>query len=140
MDYIIISHIGWPYQLWSGFITVLELTSAFTYAIQAAYRHSVPSQYWATVELIFLLDMFIHFILDYRTNHKTVKIYIRSWNKIVMRYYHGDFFYDMIPLIPFQILNLENNFQNVFFAIKVFRIRKGIKKTSIPKIIMWLKD
>ena len=65
---------------------------------------------------------------------------MRDFKQIVDRYLHGEFIWDAIPLIPLQLLHLKNNSQNIFFLIKIIRMRRSISKTSILGIIRILAE
>lgn len=110
---------------------VVEMISGYIYALLSAYRNDTYQQYWVPLELLFLVDLLLHFFLDFSHSHKTSQNSVRDFEQIVAHYIGGDLLFDLIPLIPFQMLSLKNNAQNMFFAIKVIRIFKGVSKASI---------
>jgi len=143
MDYIIISHEGLPYKLWFTFMIMLEVVSSLIYFVFAAYRRIENAVFSDIFESLFAVDILIHFILDIKSSHKTAAYTIRSFHTIVKKYVHGDLVYDIIPLIPLQLIQLENNAQNIFFLIKVLRLRRCLKKASIMsamKVVNYFKE
>ena len=98
-----------------------------------------PWFYWA-FEVIFLIDMIVNFFLDFQTNSKTVKIITRDIREIVHRYVHGEFIWDLVPLLPLQYIEMESNLNFNFYLIKVIRLRKGFGAFSINQIVYKVKE
>ena len=48
-------------------------------------------------------------------------------SKIWERYYNCHFYYDFIPLLPFQLFNIAGKCNNLFLFLKVIRLKKGLK-------------
>jgi hypothetical protein len=140
MDWLIINHEGRPYKYWTIFIVTLQVISSYIYAVLCAYRMGTYENVWMPLESVFLLDMLLHFILDYKSPSKEANYNIRNFEEIVAYYLRSTFYWDLLPLVPLQALRLPNNFQNVFFVIKLVRIRKGIMSVSIVEIVKSAKS
>jgi hypothetical protein len=138
MDKVIINHQGNAYKIWMALIVILEVVSSLIYATYSAYRRVETQPFSAIAESIFAIDILVHFLLSHDSSHKTGKYTIRSFRDIVEKYLHGDFVWDIIPLIPLQLIELENDAGRVFYIIKVMRLRKCLKKASILGIIRGL--
>ena len=82
----------------------------------------------------------LHFILDFKSPNKEANFNIRNFEEIVAYYINTTFYMDLLPLVPLQALRIGNNVQNIFFAIKLVRIRKGIMSVSIVEIVKSVKD
>jgi hypothetical protein len=108
LDWLIIRHQGWPWKVWSMLVLAAEMVSGYIYAFFSAYRESGYERVWVPFELMFLVDMLLHFTLDF--NHNKMSLHAtRDYELIIFHYIKGDFMWDLIPLIPFQMLSLKNN-------------------------------
>ena len=70
-------------------------------------------------ELIFLIDMLLEFIVQY-TDEQT-NLPVKNISKIGIRYLQNDFIYDLLPLIPFNII-FTFKYSRLFFLIKCIRL------------------
>ena len=83
----------------------LAILSSFIYAHWGAYRHEDESMLLImnTVEILFLLDMLITFIVDYPNPQEFTDgpKSIKNLNLIALRYFEGRFTLDAVALFPF---------------------------------------
>jgi len=106
-----INHKGRPYMYWSILITICQIASCFVYGDIAAFKHlyyvdrlEFKQWFW---EILFCLDMFIHFFIDYLEHNPTGgKVIQRDLEKMAKHYYKTGFKTDFITLIPFQMVRL----------------------------------
>ena len=47
---------------------------------------------------------------------------------------------DIIPLIPFPLIKLPKERQNLFFLIKAMRVFRGLEKLNVPEIMKSVKE
>jgi len=57
---------------------------------------------------------------------------VRELGKISTRYLYDGLVVEMIPLIPFQTLELDNNINCLFYLVKLMRMWQGFKILDIP--------
>ena len=50
-----------------------------------------------------------------------------------------DFKWDFIPLLPLQLFTFKNKRENLFFLIKLLRIRKGMKMLDVTMLKFYIK-
>jgi len=75
-------------------------------------------------EIIFAVDLIANF---FKVNHNVHKEHDEkkfTFNETYSNYLNGEFKWDIIPLIPLQLLDLYRNRQRIFYVIKMIRIRK----------------
>ena len=88
-------------------------------------------------EVLFFLDMASKFFLTYIDDHsKRVEEHLP---KIRRHYLHSDFIWDLIALIPFQMIKLKNNRNCLFYLIKILRLYKGFNLLHVPTIMRKIK-
>jgi hypothetical protein len=90
-------------------------------------------------EVVFLMDMIAHFFLDFRYSVVSTES-VRDLSEIIPRYLKTQFIWDLIPLLPLQIIQLDNNGQNLFYLIKCARIVKSVHKINTGELMTYLKD
>jgi hypothetical protein len=56
-----------------------------------------------------------------------------------LHYLKTEFFWDFIPILPFQLLTLPRRRENLFFLIKLLRLRKGFKILDVTKLKGYFK-
>jgi hypothetical protein len=129
---LIICHKSMGYKSWSKLIDLLCIISSFVYAHWASFRHSDPSLFRMMLinELAFLLDFALKFITSIE-DQNNLGGEIRDFGKISQAYIDGDLFYDLIALIPFYLLNLKNNRQDLLYIVKLIRLKRGILNMEI---------
>ena len=147
LDLLTINHLGTPYKIWSGIIHACNLISAYTYAFQASFRRSNYRNFddWHLFvqgnifEVVFFMDMVAHFFLDYRPSVISQES-VRDLSAIIPRYLKTQFAWDLLPLLPFQLMELDNNAQNLFYLIKCMRVSKSLSAVNISKFMTYLKN
>ena len=75
------------------------------------------------MEIFFVVSLLMNFFVEYKIEGQVQPI--RDLQKIAMNYIQGYFFFDLIPVIPFQLLDL-NGEEKLFYIIKVMRLYIGI--------------
>ena len=106
---LIIDHRTTLYALWSFFINMLSIITGFGYAHFAAYRHEdafFSEAIMIGVELIYLTDMCIHFVLSYPDPRGPFYPPIKNAEKCRKHYLGDKFLSHFIPMIPLQYLKL----------------------------------
>jgi hypothetical protein len=68
--------------------------------------------------------MLIQFLVEYTPPGQLVPV--KDISLISMRYLRGEFLKDFIPIIPLQLLTLNNGDERLFFIIKIMRLIKGL--------------
>jgi hypothetical protein len=88
-------------------------------------------------EGIFLFDMLLTFIVDYPQSSSALeKKSVRNFHKIFWRYIKGDFFTNLIAILPFFWFSFPNGSESVFFMLKLSgRLRRGLDYLDIYKIM-----
>ena len=104
-DNFIISHTGKCYKFWKGIITFCQIISSYFYCVYAAYRHNVYDSITGNMfEVLFLMDMFVHCVLDFYPLPTSIHPN-RRLGDILKRYLHSnEFIWDLIPLVPLQLI------------------------------------
>ena len=100
-DYIVIDHRGTCYRIWYVFISVCQICSSYYYCLLSGYRREAYPVIDANFfEVFFLIDIFVHFLLDYLPSPTATKA-VRQISEIIPRYVKSDeFIIDIIPIIP----------------------------------------
>ena len=82
---------------------MLCIVSSFIYAHFASQRHADENleTTMLVIESIFLIDCLVSFIKDFEDINDPKGPAIRSLSKIFSNYTQGQFFYDIMALIPF---------------------------------------
>ena len=140
-DVLIISHKGTFWMVWKIFILICIIISSFIYAALSAFRHNHLTRWQQNAfEVVFLVDLLLHFNLDFPSSHKTASYAIREYVAIADNYIHGDLLEDLIPLIPLQLMSLERNRHHLFFAIKIMRIFKAFEYMNVSRLMHYLQQ
>ena len=137
---IVIDHTGSTYIVFNFFVTFCCLISSYMYVAMAAFRieESNPLMFAMMIllELVFVGDMCIKFLLSYTPDHSANKKERETGIfKIWKHYLTGSFYLDLIPLIPFQALTLKNRRNTLFYLIKLVRLYNGFEIFDVPKIL-----
>jgi hypothetical protein len=82
--------------------------------------------------------MVLQFFLEYCPESTNVPV--RDLKKIAINYLYGEFKFDILALLPFQIMTLKNNRQYLFFIIKLLRLAKGIRLFNVSKIMSYFQN
>jgi hypothetical protein len=64
---------------------------------------------------------------------------VKKWTSIIIHYLMTDFMWDFIPLLPFQLFTMKNKRENLFFLIKLLRLRKGMKMLDVSMLKFYIK-
>jgi hypothetical protein len=138
MDYFVINPHSMVYRLFRSLVVLCCLASSFVYAFYAAFRNDVdndPSQENDPIleienldliqyvfEGIFLVDMLLKFILEYKDDFTSSHVHqVRDVSMISLRYLKTKFAYDLIPLIPFNMV-FHFRYSRVFYLVKCMRL------------------
>jgi len=54
-------------------------------------------------------------------------------------YFQTNFIMDLIPLIPFQLIEMPRGRNNLFFLVKLIRLYKGFQIFHVPTIMQKIK-
>jgi len=106
-------------------VVVICIVSSYVYASIAAFRIPEPGTTTdyiiVSFEVIFILDMGVQFILEYKPEDQYNKV--RDLTKIAKRYIKTRFLLDLIAIIPFSSMLSETNTQRkLCYIIKIIRI------------------
>lgn len=141
-EILAVNHQGRSYMIFNFLVTLLCLMSSYFYIFAAAHRDDSGPFYYvmAFFEVIFTIDCLVQFVLSYDKVNSTEigverRITFTSENYIKTR-----FLRDLIPLIPFHLINTQNGLGKLFYLIKLMRLKKGFELLNISKIMIKLKD
>lgn len=84
-------------------------------------------------ESLFLLHMLSKFILTY--NDPITNVKEKSPRKIMKNYIATEFKWDLIPLVPLQLIPMERHRNTLFFIIKTVRLFNINKLLDVGKIV-----
>lgn len=86
-----------------------------------------------------MVDIILKFITDYPATGD-VDESVRDFKKIANRYItKGDFYKDFITVFPAQAILLPGNYHKLFYLIKIVRLKRGIERLDIFKIMSFYK-
>jgi len=127
-----INHQGGFFLLWNFFVTICCLISSYYYVALAAFRNSddTDSNMLALVivfECVFCIDIVINSMLSYERQDTASETIENNIVKTLTHYLTTNFYKDLIPVIPFQNIELENNRNQLFLLIKLMRLFKGFR-------------
>lgn len=113
------------------------------YALFAGYmRESNQSEFFFqsnVFEFFFLLDLFFNFLTDFKTTKKMKVIVVRELDKIVERYLRGEFIWDFVSCVPLQMIPMPVSINNLFYIIKILRLRKVMVHFKISELMRYIK-
>ena len=93
---------------------------------------------WSYVfESLFFIHMILQFFKEIKLGYTSKPI--RRVHLIAKHYLKNEFIWDLIPLIPLQLIKLKNNRVRLFFLIKIYRLKKGFKLFDVQKILKSFK-
>ena len=78
-----------------------------------------------------MIDFLIQFLVDYPicANSDTS---VTDFSKIFNRYIQeGDFVLNLIAVVPLQLIKLRKNYHELFYIVKIVRIKRGLEKLDI---------
>lgn len=118
--------------------------SAYIFCYKAAFADEDFDLTLISFEGIFLVDMFLIFLTEYVPKDidgtgKEAKP-VRELGKIAKNYVYGDFLFDIIPLVPLQLISIKARLNNLFYLIKVIRFVKGKELFNIMELMKNVKE
>ena len=119
-------------------VNIMCISSCFNYAYLAAFRmhkdlNPKIMDLWWFYEIVFFLDMVFQFFKEYTS--ETTNLPVRDLGRIAGNYLENGLVTDAIALVPFQVLNLKNRRENLFFLIKLVRLGKGLRLFDVTAIM-----
>ena len=105
------------------------------YMYFAAYRFEIKLKH-NLFEFVFFIDIIVNCFRSY-IDQSSLEV-VDDWDKIVHNYLNTTFLIDMIPIIPLQLIKLENNANNIFLIIKTMRAFKSLGLLSVQKVMKLL--
>jgi hypothetical protein len=142
-DKIVISHDDVHYIRFNFFIQFLCLISCFYYGSIAGIRYSefdsfsISNLSWmGYFECMFFVHMATQFLLEYQEEGKHP---VRDIPMIASNYIQGEFALDIIPLIPLQLIKLNQDREQLFYIIKLLRLNKCLSLFDINRIMKQVK-
>lgn len=133
LENLIISRSNSFYKFEQGFISFISVITGYVYMYFSAF--GAHSQTYQIFELFYFFDMVLNFFVEYKSETRTH----REFHLIMINYIKTDFLGDLLPLLPLEMLQLNNGNERHFFLLKVLRIRKGYKLLSIKDLISEVK-
>ena len=114
--------------MWKKLIDTFCIISSFLYAHSAAYRHTDPEykRWLPYVELCFLIDFCIHFVLSIPDPKDQLGEPIRNLEVINHHYFKGKFWEYGIPLIPSCWIKMQRDRGTLLHIIKLIRLKRGL--------------
>lgn len=128
-------------MIWTTVDIICCLTSSYLCAYMAAFEnphvgHILFDLLYAH-ETIFLISMILRFFVDYQ-NEGDVRP-VRDIIKIGKRYLDTKFRYDLIPLIPLQLIPLPHGYARLFLIIKIIRLVNGFQLFQVRKFMLVIR-
>ena len=140
LDFIIIPCDSKGYKIFISIVNTFCVITSYYYMYVAAFGGSTLH-----FEILFFFDMMINFFVDYSpddnatnfrmTDSGSESAKIRDFRKIAKNYFNKNFFHDLIPLLPLQYLKLKMKSERLFFLIKCYRLKRGLKEANVPAIM-----
>ena len=90
-------------------------------------------------EFFFLFDMILNFFTDFQAIEKNKPKLVREFDKIVSKYLETNFGLDLLSLLPLQMLPLPYGTGNLFYLLKIIRLRVALKEFNIGDIMRYVK-
>ena len=144
LDFIIIPCDSKGYKIFISIVNTFCVITSYYYMYVAAFGGATLH-----FEILFFFDMMINFFVDYSpddnttnfrmTDSSTESIHIRDFRKIAKNYFNKNFLHDLIPLLPLQYLQLKMKSERLFFLIKCYRLKRGLKEANVPAIMFQVK-
>ena len=85
------------------------------------------------MEIFFLIDMIFNFITTYES--PTSPEPVSEIGKIFTNYMSNGFYFDLIPLLPLQLMSFDTFKEDLFWVLKTIRFLKGLKSIDVPKFM-----
>ena len=85
------------------------------------------------------MDLLFNFVTDFKTTKKMKVIVVRDVDKIVERYLKGEFIWDFVSCVPLQMIQMPVSINNLFYIIKILRLRKAMNEFKISDLMRYIK-
>lgn len=125
------------YNCWNIFITASCLSSCYMYSYIAAFGHTNDIQTYI-FEGIFIFDMLITVLTELPPLDNS-DLPERRLQVIAERYLKTQFLWDLIPLVPFQLIKIPYTDQGIFYIFKITRIKRGFKLFNVHSMMQVVK-
>ena len=91
------------------------------------------------IESYFALHLLLGFMTEYYEDG--INVPIRDFTAISNYYiYRGNFFRELIPVLPLEFIPIVEERQRLFYLIKVIRTFEGMVLFDDARLIKWIKD
>lgn len=144
LNFIIIHCDSKGYKAFISIVNTFCVITSYYYMYVAAFGGSTLH-----FEILFLFDMLLNFFVDFTPDDNTTNFRmaeggsesakIRDFRKIAKNYLNKNFLHDLIPLLPLQYFQLKMNSQRLFYLIKCYRLKRGLKEANVPAIMFQVK-
>ena len=128
------------FVFWNLLNTIVSIISAFLYAYMCAFglKEGTFLFYVDSIfEIIFISDSLLQFVVEYH-DEKTRKP-VKNLQKIALNYFKGRLMFDAVTIIPFVRIFEALTLKNLFYAVKVLRIKKGLYLLDTSKFKQSIK-
>jgi hypothetical protein len=88
-------------------------------------------------EFLFLIHMLLQFLVEFTPEGS--KVPVTDLSKISMNYINGVFVWDLIPILPLYVVELDRNRQYLFNIFKMIRIQRGFDLFDVRRINTFVK-
>ena len=141
----IIDHRSGLYTFWHESLDALCIVSSFIYAHFAAQRHAPPvgsnmETAMLVIESIFLIDCLMTFIKNYKNPNDPQGEPIRKLSDIFINYTKGDLMYDLIALMPFNLIRMKRDRQYLLYCLKTIRLKRGFQNLDVMDYLNMYKS
>lgn len=142
-ELITIDHKGDSYLYYNLFVTMCCLISSYIYVAIAAFRRpnseEINSAVW-WFEGIFVVDILINFLLTYDDQNLTTADQ-KEWDirNTGTHYIQNNLWKDLLPTIPLQLMDMKNDRNQLFFLVKLMRLKKGFNILDEHKLMGQIK-
>lgn len=111
---------------WDVLVTCSIIVSTFLVTYQAIFNAAVV-WHWAVVyagDVIFITSVGLNFLRSY-TNHRGEVI---TDKKLIMfRYLCTSFFYDLLSIIPFEMVAIIGEFNDLNYMVAILRLNRSLR-------------
>lgn len=147
VEMLIISHDSKKYMVFEVIVNILCLVTSYFYMFLAAFRKGELEDYesyWVLSilsESIFLISIaskcFLEFIPEGAGDRSRPE---RRWPLILENYARKELVWDLIPILPWQFLELRNNRERLFFVVKAMRASKGFQFLKVSQLMGRIRE
>lgn len=116
------------YVFYDRLMIILHFVSSLCYGYLSAFRHKHEAEAMAAqeaamniVEGLFFINMVANCFKEYQPDHALQPV--TECKLIASHYYSTDLLWDLIPLVPLQLLELKRSRHRLFYLIKIVRIK-----------------